>query len=1424
MFLKRTTQRFLSMAAAAVMVVSAVPDAYAAEDINFNDYASRYIIKAKDYTPINIESAFQKAGDRALENIEISEFAKQGNAEAANVIFETQDTKAAEEGIIEVDSISENDNILLVTLPAAVSSEEFSKNVMQENAGDIEYIQPDYKMSLASYDISVEDIKDYELQTEDSQVAEREVIAAVLDTGVDISHSDFDGKIIKAYDFTQDSELPQAPKGSMEYAHGTHVAGVIANGAENVRIMPLRVFENAKAYTSDIIRAINYAEENGAEIVNCSWGSGEYNRALAETIEKSNMLFVCAAGNGRQNLDESPVYPACFEYDNVICAASVNDDYGMSYFSNFGPKYTDIAAKGKNIPGAALDGGYTKMSGTSVSAALVTAAAALTCENSPEAKKEAVLFAADTVSCLDDAVFGAKALNTDNIKQKCSGSRIDANPEEEFYVRAKKRTQKENWELFSEFGVADIAGDNIVLKTDGTLWKLSDDNTIEQIAENAVAVHSSYKALAYIDNHGKVVEYNESTGIFSEVTGLDDVKALTGGNDYFIALRSDGTVWGWGENHYGQTGYDSYYPEVDMYGDNYDTPWQVGEIDNAVSVSAGGTVSLAVDETGKLWQWGELIGGRPKQFASNISETAVMERVAYVYTQTDGKNVLSRMCGIDSDYPTGDFELTYSDGCTFFYDNMACDADGNVYTIEYDGSSMVMNKKQNLSGIVKLTGTRESGLALDKNDSVYRWNSGIESAENVIDSGSDDDSFGEEYIINEQYSDTNNSAYHKNQSDLGKIGWSEVVINKGDQNILTNPSNGEFTAESGKLVIKKTSERVSGDTEGQKLIYAVEKRFIRRQDNWKGDDRVSVWTNNFKGDYTIALRGAFKHNYSQAYYDIIGVSNGVKRGIGRYRIDGFDDGNFSVVNCMLNKNGCFLYPLWSNPRGVRTIRTKLSSQKAEFQTFLDKSPEAVKTTVDGAQPDDTFNMTDWDRVPEGAYLTGIRIYAQNQAVKNDVIAEIESLQLIEHSAVYDRVVENAVEALSMDALTSSPECVTHNLRPLPEKLYGADITWTSDKPEYMTNSGEIVKQATVDTDVIMTAKITNPADGFTKYMDFRLTLVNPNGFYDVFDTAVTGAESDENGGGTTAFAEYPEWSFAYPGVKNAPEVHKAKVMTQDGYLVFEKISDRQTANYQPCVEAYRSLGGFRGESELEFTARANGTGTFRIGMIGRSGVMPFSIMLDASQKRVDVAYGENGNEVRQSITTVNPLGDHNYKIVTDTDGSFVLYIDNKVIKTESGSEVRSFIPGNYSNFQLSKLKLWITNITMKNTKAGYIKNIKFTPVSLKSTDGVYSSFRAAVNEPEGEELIVYIRAVNMSAETDRIINVTYSPEQLRFEKEYTENHLTAGTLIESEQPGSIKLKVSIDSDKKSVSGILSLLKFTSLADGEKEITGRVENQ
>lgn len=150
----------------------------------------------------------------------------------------------------------------------------------------------------------------------------------------------------------------------MDYnGHGTHVAGTIGAVGNNgsgvagvnwrVKIMPLRFLgATGSGSTADAISAINYAANNGARIINASWGGGPYSQALYDAINyarSNNVLFVAAAGNDGTNNDTTPSYPASYDLDNIISVAATDQNDALASFSNRGATSVDLAAPGVNI-------------------------------------------------------------------------------------------------------------------------------------------------------------------------------------------------------------------------------------------------------------------------------------------------------------------------------------------------------------------------------------------------------------------------------------------------------------------------------------------------------------------------------------------------------------------------------------------------------------------------------------------------------------------------------------------------------------------------------------------------------------------------------------------------------------------------------------------------------------------------------------------------------------------------------------------------------------------------------------------------------------------------------------------------------------------------------------------------------------------
>ncbi|MFS8639297.1 MAG: S8 family serine peptidase [Symbiobacteriaceae bacterium] len=244
------------------------------------------------------------------------------------------------------------------------------------------------------------------------------VVVAVIDTGVDLRHPDLAGAAwvneaeakgragvdddgngyvddVHGYDFYHRDSTVFDPEDGDE--HGTHVAGIIAarwdNGegvagvAPGARIMVLKVFAGDTGTSADAVEAIAYAERMGARIVNMSWGGFHHDQALKDAIARSHMLFVAAAGNNGQDNDARPYYPASYDLDNLVAVAAVNSQGYLPAFSNFGRKSVDLAAPGEvilsTVPGAAGQGAYAYMSGTSMAAPHVTGVAALVASRFP---------------------------------------------------------------------------------------------------------------------------------------------------------------------------------------------------------------------------------------------------------------------------------------------------------------------------------------------------------------------------------------------------------------------------------------------------------------------------------------------------------------------------------------------------------------------------------------------------------------------------------------------------------------------------------------------------------------------------------------------------------------------------------------------------------------------------------------------------------------------------------------------------------------------------------------------------------------------------------------------------------------------------------------------------------------------------------
>jgi subtilisin family serine protease len=238
-----------------------------------------------------------------------------------------------------------------------------------------------------------------------------DIVVAVIDTGIDLSHEDLAANIwanpndpsgggdndhngfeddVNGWNFVfPGGNVPQDTDG-----HGTRMSGIIGavgnNGVHmsgvcwNVKIMPLRIrtVRDTSSGIAEIVNAIDYAVLNGASVINASFGDYHFSQAEEDAIERArgkNVLFIAAAGNwyNGYDTDDSPIYPADYPLDNIISVLSTDPTDHKGYQSCYGYNSVDLGAPGEPIWSTTLGNTYGFNSGTSEAAAHVTGVAAL---------------------------------------------------------------------------------------------------------------------------------------------------------------------------------------------------------------------------------------------------------------------------------------------------------------------------------------------------------------------------------------------------------------------------------------------------------------------------------------------------------------------------------------------------------------------------------------------------------------------------------------------------------------------------------------------------------------------------------------------------------------------------------------------------------------------------------------------------------------------------------------------------------------------------------------------------------------------------------------------------------------------------------------------------------------------------------------
>ncbi len=282
--------------------------------------------------------------------------------------------------------------------------------------------------------------------------ADNTVTVATLDTGVDFDHADLEDNLLMDYAWDAYNSKPlsaSVPNGD-RIGHGTMVAGIIsaranngiglAGASFNATILPVKVFNDTgapEATTASVLSGYKYVVDlatsktvSNLRVINTSFGS--YNtysssgyclkdEALRKAIvsaKNAGIVTVCSGGNGKDGKPRTDnIYPA--DFDECVAVTALNTDNTNCYWSDYNKK-KNISAPGLLVTTTDATGGYSKASGTSMAAPIVSGVFAL-------------LFAAEPVATVDDACNAVYATATpisdaENDRTDISGSHgaIDA--------------------------------------------------------------------------------------------------------------------------------------------------------------------------------------------------------------------------------------------------------------------------------------------------------------------------------------------------------------------------------------------------------------------------------------------------------------------------------------------------------------------------------------------------------------------------------------------------------------------------------------------------------------------------------------------------------------------------------------------------------------------------------------------------------------------------------------------------------------------------------------------------------------------------------------------------------------------------------------------------------------------------------------
>ncbi len=392
------------------------------------------LVKMKDSSPAsvrrNARGKFQSAGLSQLDAV-LKEFGVEEMEQLlprAKAPKSPRRAKAYNGSVIEERDLTQ---LYRIVLPAEKTDQTLQMVEKLETLDEVEYAEPNYKLYIMdttiadSYDDNPMASQQWYLDAygvkelwDKPIINPKRPVIAIIDTGVDMTHPDLvdnlwtntaeaegeegydnDGNGFKGdvhgWDFINNT--PNVRDFNM---HGTHVAGIAAAANNGIGIvganpqaliMPISVMQSdGTGDVATIVKGIDYAVQNGADVLNLSLGTYVNSRVLRQSLERaySSAVIVAAAGNNCVNVDIFPMFPAAYSFvlgvqatyqDGGLCLFSNYDINGKS-FSNISTVYDpdgfnyEIFAPGVNVLSTIPGGNYRELNGTSMASPLVAGA------------------------------------------------------------------------------------------------------------------------------------------------------------------------------------------------------------------------------------------------------------------------------------------------------------------------------------------------------------------------------------------------------------------------------------------------------------------------------------------------------------------------------------------------------------------------------------------------------------------------------------------------------------------------------------------------------------------------------------------------------------------------------------------------------------------------------------------------------------------------------------------------------------------------------------------------------------------------------------------------------------------------------------------------------------------------------------------